>query len=79
VTREQLAVILMGYAKSEGKNVSATTDLAVYADAANVSSWAEAAMKWAVASGVMTGKTATTLDPKGTATNAEVAKMLESI
>jgi len=76
VTREQLAVILMGYAKAEGKNVSATADLAAYADASSVSTWAEAGMKWAVGSGIISGKTATTLDAQGTATRAEVAQMI---
>ena len=76
VTREQLAVILMGYAKAEGKNVSATADLAAYTDASSISSWAEAAVKWAVGSNVMSGKTAATLDPTGTATRAEMAQMI---
>ena len=76
VTREQLAVILMGYAKAEGKNVSAAADLAAYADASSVSTWAEAGMKWAVGSGIISGKTATTLDAQGTATRAEVAQMI---
>ena len=33
-------------------------------------------MAWAVEQGILTGKTATTLDPKGNATRAEIATVL---
>ena len=33
-------------------------------------------MKWAVGEGYISGKTASTLDPKGSATRAEVAQLM---
>ena len=76
VTREQLALILMGYAKAEGRDVSAATNLAPYTDASRISAWAQSGMKWAVGAGIISGRTATTLDPLGTATRAEMAQMI---
>ena len=50
--------------------------LAAYTDANRISSYALTAMRWANGEGLITGKTSTTLDPKGTATRAEVATIL---
>ena len=76
ITREQAATLLMRYAKYKNLNVSKTTSITAYADAAEVSSWALEAMKWANAEGLITGRTTTTLVPKGTMTRAEVATLL---
>jgi hypothetical protein len=76
VTREQLATILMNYAKYKSYNVTKTTPLKAYADVASVDSWASDAMAWAVAEGLVTGTTTTTLAPTGTATRAQVATIL---
>ena len=76
VTREQLALILMGYARAAGKDVSAVADLSPYGDASRISPWAESGVKWAVGAGIMSGKSANVLDPAGTATRAEVAQMI---
>ena len=73
VTREQLAVLLHSYAQKKGMDVSKTADLAGYADASSVSSWAKNAMSWAVGSGLISGRSATTLAPAGSATRAECA------
>ena len=73
VTREQLAVILHSYAQKKGMNVSKTADLSGYADSAAVSVWAKDAMSWAVGSGLISGRSATTLAPAGSATRAERA------
>lgn len=62
VTREQAAAILYRYAKDKGYSTSATADLSGYTDAGKIDRWAEAAMKWANAEDLITGKTATTLD-----------------
>ena len=73
VTREQLAVIRHSYAQKKGMNVSKTADLSGYADSAAVSVWAKDAMSWAVGSGLISGRSATTLAPAGSATRAECA------
>ena len=77
ITREQLAAILMNYAAYKGQDVSARASLDAYSDAENVSTWATDTMSWAVAEGYITGMTADTLQPQGSATRAQVAAILE--
>ena len=76
ITREQFATILYRYAQFKGYDISATADLSSYTDASSINSWAEAAMKWACAEGLISGRTATTLVPAGNATRAEAAAIL---
>ena len=76
ITREQLAAILFRYAKACGYDVSARAERTAYADAAQVSTWAGDAMRWAVASGLISGRSGAQLAPKGEATRAEVAVIL---
>ena len=76
LTREQFAAILQRYAKYKGLDVSKTADLSAYTDAESISAWAREAMRWANAEGLITGRTATTLAPQGSATRAEAAAIL---
>lgn len=78
VTREQLAVIFYNYAKFKGYDTTTSGDLSGFTDAGDLSPWAQEAMKWAVGSGVMSGKGNGILDPKGTGTRAEIAAMLQN-
>lgn len=78
VTRQQLAVTFYNYAKYKGYDVTAAGDLSGFADAGEISPWAQDAMKWAVGIGLMNGKGGGILDPQGTATRAEVAAMLHN-
>ena len=73
ITREQLAAMLYRYAGEP----DGTADLSAYTDAGAVSSYAEKAVAWCVAKGILTGKTSSTLAPKATATRAECAAMLQ--
>mgnify|MGYP002579656365 CR=1 FL=1 len=75
ITREQLAAVLYRYATWKGADTSASGELTDFADAASVSSWAQAAMKWAVGAGILSGSAAG-LEPQGTATRAQAAAML---
>ena len=75
ITREQLAAILYRYAKLKGYDVSKTAEISGYADAAQVSSYAADAMRWAVGSGLLKGSS-NRLNPKATATRAETAMIL---
>lgn len=72
ITREQLASILYRYAGSP----SASQSLESFVDAGKISDYSTAAMQWAVQKKILSGKGNNTLDPKGTATRAEVAQML---
>ena len=81
VTREQIAVILMGYAeKVLGVTRTWTpADLSVYPDAGSVSGWAKDALADAVALGLISGASnggVTYLSPKGSATREQVATIL---
>ena len=77
ITREQLAVMLMRYAQYQGCDTSDTIRLVHYKDAGQVSGYAETAVKWAVSTGILKGRTANELQPQGTATRAEVAVILQ--
>ena len=71
-----MACMMYRYAEYKGKDVSASDNLAGFSDAGKVSSWAQKEMKWAVGSGLINGRTTTTLVPQGTATRAEAATVL---
>ncbi len=77
ITREQLAVILQNYSKYMKRDVSKTTNLSKFKDGYKTTGYAQPAVKWAVATGVISGKDkGTRLDPQGTATRAEAAAMI---
>ena len=81
VTREQIAVILMGYAeKVLGVTRTWTpADLSVYPDAGSVSDWAKDALADAVTLGLISGASndgQTLLNPQGSATREQVATIL---
>lgn len=79
VTREQTAEILYNYAHNKGYDVSARADLTAFPDAASVSGWAEEALSWANAAGLINGTVRdgqTILDPQGSASRAQVAMIL---
>ena len=78
ITREQLALILYRYAQHCGLDVSAAEDLSGYADVQSVSPWAQAAMRWAVSAGLISGRSASALAPQSGATRAEIAQLLMS-
>lgn len=79
ITREQLAAFIYRYASFLGADVSQRVDLSAFKDQSSVSSWAVTAMQWCVAEGIIYGieeTDAVRLDPKGTATRAQVATIL---
>ncbi len=77
LTREQLALILYGYAQMRGYNTTQSgTSIQEFTDYGSISAWALEAMDWAVNAGLLSGKGNGVLDPTGTATRAEVAQIL---
>lgn len=75
ITREQIAAILYRYADAE----DSFTDLSRFSDADKVQPWAEDAMQWAIAAGIINGMPdggGQKLDPQGYATRAQVAAIL---
>ncbi len=78
ITREQIAVIIYRYAIYKGLDTEeySGTDLSVYNDFENISDYAIDAMKYACATGIISGRDNSLLAPDGYATRAEVATIL---
>lgn len=76
ITREQLATMLYRYAKICGLDVEATGDMAKFSDSGAVSEYAAEAVKWAIGTGLLSGKGNNCLNPRDGATRAEVATIL---
>lgn len=75
ITREQMARILYQFAKNSGielKKIAKTE----FADAEDISVWAEESVNALSEAGIINGRTDGTFDPKGNATRAEIATML---
>ena len=77
LTREQLVRILYNYAKDNGVNVEGRADLSIFEDESKISSWAYEEMSWAVHNKIVSGMTATTVGPKGTATRAQAMQIIK--
>lgn len=81
ITREQIAGMMMNYAKFKGMDTSKGADLSSYPDSSSVSGWAKNAVSWAVSAGVISGKKidgVTYLAPKSDATRAECAAIIKN-
>ena len=76
VTREQLTALLCNFVAQQGMDTTARSDLSCFDDAATVSDWAQDAVSWAHAEGLLVGTSATMLAPQGEATRAQLAAML---
>lgn len=72
ITREQAALILLRYASYREFDVSASADLAAFADRAQISPWAEDALRWAVGCGIFLGSGGL-LEPLDGTTRAQIA------
>lgn len=77
VSREQLVTMLYRFQSYRKGNVSGKGSLAGYPDGNTVSDWAKTAMEWATGAGLIQGRDTGRLDPKGNATRAEVATILQ--
>ena len=74
ITREQLAAMLYRYAGTP--KIEDAVDRTDFADAGQVSSYAEDAIAWAVSEGLIAGTDERLLDPQGSATRAQAAVIL---
>lgn len=75
ITREQLAAIVYRYCQAMGIDSTQRKDLSAFSDHSQVSPWAQEAMQWAVAAGLINGSDGK-LMPQGNATRAQVAAIL---
>ena len=76
ITREQLAAMLFRFAASRGDDVAPRADLSAYTDAGSVHAFAQEALRWANAQGIVNGYPNGRIAPQGSATRAEAATML---
>jgi hypothetical protein len=84
ITREQLAVMFVNYAKFAGINLeevnvgnkTAERLNESFADENEISAWAKSSVQLMKKSGIIGGKGDNKFDPKGTATRAEVAAII---
>ena len=76
VTREQFAVILWRYIRMMDPGREAPDRPMEFADAGEISDWADEALRWMTAEGILRGTGDNLLAPKETATRAQIATML---
>lgn len=79
ITREQIATILFRYVRRQGLDNGARGDFSRFADGALVSGWADEALRWATANGVLNGSKEANglyLNPQSNATRAETATLM---
>lgn len=76
ITRAQAAKMLYCFALYKNLDCSKTKDYKNFADAKDVGSWADPAIKWALGNGIIQGVTETKLNPNGSATRAQLAAIL---
>lgn len=76
ITREQMVAIFAKYAAYKGLKTPASANLNGYSDRYSISSYAVDAFKWSVSAGIISGTSATTLGPQGTATRAQCAVIM---
>ena len=79
ITREQIAVMLFRYVNYLGLDTEGRAPLDGFSDGEKTASWAADAMEWAVSAGLFQGNADGSLNPKGNATRAEVATLLERV
>ena len=75
ITREQMAVMLVNYAKTMNINLPTVRGTVVFSDSNQISSWAREAVDVMYRAGIINGKGGNTFDPGGNAIRAEVATM----
>ncbi len=78
ITREQVAAIFWRYAQFRGDDVSVgeNTNILSYTDAFDISEYAIPAIQWACGTGLLQGRTPSTIDPVSKTTRAETAAIL---
>jgi hypothetical protein len=76
ISREEMATMLLHYAKKTGYALTAPAGNGGFADYERIAPWARDAVKAMAQVGVIRGKAANVFDPQGKATRAEASAML---
>ena len=77
LVRQNMVTFLMRFAKTMGIDTAKRADLSGYTDADQIAAHAQDAMEWAVAEGIISGMSATTLGPNGLANRAQIATIIQ--
>ena len=77
VTREQMAVMLNNFTRAYGITLPEIEVSKMFADDYEIASWSKPAVYTMQKAGIITGKTGNRFDPKGKATRAEGAAVLQ--
>ncbi len=77
ITREEIAVIFVNYAKATGYRLPIIREVTTYADTTNIGSYYQPAVKAMQQAGIMIGDTKNQFNPKKSATRAEVSSMVQ--
>ena len=77
ITRQDLAVLLSRYAEFAGEQFPVTLQYATFADDDLIADYARIAVERLYCGGIVSGKPDNAFDPRGNATRAEVAAMLQ--
>lgn len=78
LTREQLATMLVNYARYEKLDISKSKDISAFADYNEISDWALSGLEFCAEAGIIKGTNKNTINPKGLATRAEMAQMISN-
>lgn len=76
-TREQFATIMYRYAVYKNYDVSNIAELEKYTDSSQISDYAVESLKWANATGLITGTSETTISPKDNVQRCQIAAILK--
>lgn len=77
ITREQMAVVMVGYAKAIGVKLPQINTGSVFTDNDKISDYAKAAVRQMQQAGILNGRNGNLFEPQGTATRAEVCAALK--
>lgn len=77
VTREQMVAIMYKYSEMKGYDLKASADLSKFADQNQISKYAVNSMKWGADHKIISG-TNKGIEPKGNATRAQIAVILQA-
>jgi hypothetical protein len=76
ITRQELAAVLLRFARHNELALLGVREYTAFADDTNISDYAREAVETLYKAGIISGKTGNVFDPKGTATRAEAAAIL---
>lgn len=78
ITREQMATVLCRYAGYKGQDTAAGGNVS-FVDADSISGYAQDAVRWAAAQGILQGNADNTFAPAANATRAETAAVFQRL